>query len=340
MMIWIGFLVAVVAALAGTYLMRQYALRREIIDHPNARSSHEVSTPRGGGVAIVATFLTGLVFLRVSGQIPQHLFLALFPSGLMVAAVGFWDDHGHLPARVRLIVHFAVASWALFWLDGVGPLDLGFACLEWGWLGNVVAVVALVWLLNLYNFMDGIDGIAGTEALFVSLAAMLLGGFSSPVLFSLLGLLGASCAGFLVLNWPPAKIFMGDAGSGFLGFALGAMALAAENDDALSVWAWVILLGVFIVDATVTLMRRLVRGERVYEPHRSHAYQWVCRRLGSHLRVTLGVLAINVFWLFPWAYLASRAAQFGAAVALISLATLALLALRLGAGRAEAGAAP
>ncbi len=292
--------IVLLLSLSLTAALRRYALARSIIDVPNARSSHSVPTPRGGGVAIVVAFLVALVALAVALDFDRSILLALGGAGALIAAVGFLDDHGHVPARWRLLGHFLAAGWLLFWVGGLPALQVYGYSLDLGWGGSVIAAVYLVWLLNLYNFMDGIDGIASVEAISACLGACLLywlGGFSQHTVLPLL--LAAATAGFLHWNFPPARIFMGDAGSGFLGVMLGGLSLQAAWISPELFWCWLILLGVFIVDATCTLLRRLFRGERVYEAHRSHAYQYASRRMGRHLPVTLGVLAINLLWLLP-----------------------------------------
>ena len=202
---------------------------------------------------------------------------------------------------IRLAVHLCAALWAVCWLGGLPPLRVGSHVIQLGWAGYPVAVLALTWILNLFNFMDGIDGIAGSEAAFVAGAAafltLCLGG-SAGVAAVALALAGA-CLGFLLWNWPPAKIFMGDVGSGYLGYVIGVLALAAGREDPTALWVWLILGGVFFVDATVTLIRRVLRGDRVYEAHRSHAYQWLARRWQSHESVTITTTAVNVLWLLP-----------------------------------------
>jgi Fuc2NAc and GlcNAc transferase len=144
--------------------------------------------------------------------------------------------------------------------------------------------------------------------------------------------------GFLVWNWPPAKIFMGDVGSGFLGYLIAALATADGHDNPVAVWVWLILGGVFFVDATVTLARRTLRGDIVHEAHRSHAYQWLARRLGAHKPVTLAALALDVFWLLPSAYFALSHPKWAWWIVLAALAPLAVLALVAGAGRQEPAA--
>ncbi len=298
---WLFFLVAGVSWLL-TGLLRRYAVARCLMDVPNNRSSHSVPTPRGGGISIVLTFLAGLLLLRILSLLDDDLFIGLSGAGVMVAVIGFIDDHGHIAARWRLLGHFSAASWLAFWIGGLPLFTLyGFA-VDPGWLGNVLLVIALVWLLNLYNFMDGIDGLAGVEALSSTLvvALLFLFVFGKQEMVSLNLLMFAAVAGFLVWNFPPAKIFMGDAGSGFLGLMLGALALYSVHIEVVMLWVWLILLGVFIVDATFTLLRRLLRGDKVYEAHRSHAYQSASREYGNHRVVTLSVLVINTFWLAPW----------------------------------------
>ena len=322
--------------LAGTWLTRRYALRRNLLDRPNERSSHTVPTPRGGGIAIVAGFCAALLAWAALGNAPQAATLAaaLLPASLLTAGMGFWDDHRPLPARARLVAHFAAAGWAVAILGPVQSLPWPGATIGLGVAGTVLTVVAVVWILNLCNFMDGIDGIAGSEAVFVALAAAALGAPDSPAKVPLLMLATAS-AGFLAFNWPPAKIFMGDVGSGFLGLALAALLLAQHAHGGLPIAAAVILLGVFVCDATVTLLVRLLRGERVHEAHRSHAYQRLARRFGSHRAVTLGALAIDLLWLLPMAALAARHPEWSIPVAALALAPLAAAALLAGAGRPD-----
>lgn len=300
----LALVVAFLAALGLTGMLRRYALARSLLDVPNARSSHSVSTPRGGGLAIVVVFLGALVCLYLSGSLPPAPALAMLGAGGLIAAIGFFDDHGHIPARWRLLVHFSAAAWVLYCLGGAPTLQVFGTAVELGNWGSVLMVFGLVWLTNLYNFMDGIDGIASVEAICAGLGGAVLCWLAGlPWLVAPALLLVAAVAGFLWWNFPPARIFMGDAGSGFLGAMLGAMALIAGHAAPQLLWAWLILLGVFIVDATWTLLRRLLRGEKVYEAHRSHAYQVASRRYGRHLPVTLAVGAINLLWLFPLATL-------------------------------------
>ncbi|AUF97463.1 glycosyl transferase [Pseudomonas sp. 02C 26] len=328
--------VVVLAAFAMTWLLRRYALARSIMDIPNARSSHAVPTPRGGGVAIVLAFLAALVGMALLGAVSVDALLALGGASALIAVIGFMDDHGHIAARWRLIGHFVAAIWALFWLGGLPPIEVLGVELDLAWVGGVLAAFYLVWLLNLYNFMDGIDGIASVEAICACMGACLLYTLSGhEQLIALPLLLAGAVLGFLCWNFPPARIFMGDAGSGFLGIALGVLSLQAAWVSFDLFWCWLILLGVFIVDATFTLIKRLIRGDKVYEAHRSHAYQFASRLYGRHLPVTLAVLALNVLWLLPVALCVMLLGLDGAIGVVLAYLPLIVLAIRYRAGTLE-----
>lgn len=332
--------VAVGISFLLTAALRKYAISRSLMDVPNARSSHVVATPRGGGVAIVVAFVMSLAFLYAVGMISPSVFIAIAGAGFSIAIIGFMDDHGHIAARWRLLGHFAAAVWLLGWIGGLPPVVLLGISVNLGWAGHALAALYLVWLLNLYNFMDGIDGIASVEAICACLGACLLywlSGMDSLIWEPLL--LAASVVGFLYWNFPPARIFMGDAGSGFLGMMLGGLSLQAAWVSAPMLWAWLILLGVFIVDATFTLLRRLFRGDKVYEAHRSHAYQFASRHFGKHLPVTFAVGVINLCWLLPIAVCVIRFGLDGVLGVILAYVPLIVLAIRFHAGALEVSVA-
>ncbi len=336
MMFWWLLLALFIASYLGTALLRRYALARSLMDIPNDRSSHSVPVPRGGGLAIVICFLASLPLLAGGESLNWSLFWALLGAGAAVALLGFLDDHGHIAARWRLLGHFLAAAWVLFFLGGLPPIALFGGYYDLGWIGYALAALYMVWLLNLYNFMDGIDGIASVEALCVCVGGALLyllAGHGAQAAVPLL--LATAVAGFLCWNFPPARIFMGDAGSGFLGVMLAALSLHAGWVAPELFWGWLILLGVFVVDATWTLLRRLFRGEAVYEAHRSHAYQFAARRYGQHLPVTLAVVALNLFWLLPWALVVGLGKVDALLGGLLAYTPLWWLALQFRAGERE-----
>jgi Fuc2NAc and GlcNAc transferase len=317
-----------------TNRMRRYALDRSLLDVPNLRSSHAVATPRGGGVAIAVVVLAAVPILAWNNALAWSDVWALCGGGMAVALIGFMDDHRHVSAPLRLLGHFAVAGWTLYWLGGPPPFQILGSSIELAWTGHVTAALYLVWILNLTNFMDGIDGLAGMQAVTVcsggALLYLIAGAGWKSALMPLI--LVAATAGFLCWNWPPAKIFMGDAGSGFIGFMFGVLALRAGWADPVLFWGWTILLGVFVVDATLTLLRRVLTGETFYEAHRSHGYQHAAQRYRAHGPVTVFVGFINVVWLLPIAAAVASDRLDGAIGILLAYLPLLVLAAHFGAG--------
>jgi UDP-N-acetylmuramyl pentapeptide phosphotransferase/UDP-N-acetylglucosamine-1-phosphate transferase len=271
---WTGSFVLI--ALVGTWLARQYAVRRRLLDHPGERRSHHMATPRGGGVAIAAAILIAITMLSRARGGDSHLLYAIAAGLCMVAGVGWADDHRPLSPRIRLLAQ-AFASLLLGWavVDAGGGVPLGTA----------TGLLALV-LVNVWNFMDGIDGIAVTQCMLVAAAYAWVG--EGPTQLLALALVGA-CAGFLPFNFPRARIFLGDVGSGALGFLLAALVgwtLIGEPQPGRFV-ALMLPLTAFGIDATLTLAARVIRHERWWLPHAQHAYQHWARRLGRHVPVTL-----------------------------------------------------
>jgi Fuc2NAc and GlcNAc transferase len=331
--IWISAVSFVFAAVA-TGMMRRYALQANLLDVPNSRSSHSSPTPRGGGAAIVLAFFAGLLSLFIFERFDARVMLALLCGGGSMAIIGFLDDRRALRASVRFTVHVAAAMIAVWLVGGVSEHALADWDLHGAILGMVLAVLALIWMSNLFNFMDGIDGIAASETIFIAAAGALInwrcggdGGLTASML-----VLAAATLGFLVWNWPPARIFMGDIGSGFLGFTLAVLGLAASRRGGTPVESWVILSGIFLVDATVTLVRRVLRGERWFEAHRMHAYQKLASRWQGHLPVTVLVIAINSIWLFPWACVTAAYPSHEMSCVAAALLPLVVLFIWIGAG--------
>jgi Fuc2NAc and GlcNAc transferase len=333
-------LATLTASMLLTGLSRAVARKLALLDVPNQRSSHTTPTPRGGGIGIVAAFLSGLLYANyiVGVGFSGRFLMVLVAGSLLVAGIGLWDDITPLSARSRLPVHVMGAA-LLVW--GAGH-DAAMRFGSWQPelpqpLLGLILVLAVVGFLNLFNFMDGIDGLAGAEGVFVAGSAALLlslrggGSESLPAL-----ILAMACLGFLVWNWPPARIFMGDVGSGFLGFVLAALALrTAIFSHDLPLACWLILPGVFIADATFTLLRRMARREKWYNAHRSHAYQHAAALYGNHRPVTLVVLAINLFWLLPLSVLCVILPGFDVPLVILAYLPLLALAIKFNAGGDE-----
>jgi Fuc2NAc and GlcNAc transferase len=325
------------AAWMLTGLVRRYAIRHAMLDIPNARSSHAIPIARGGGLAIVIVYLAAVLLLRFAGLLDTPTTAGLGGGGLLIAAVGYMDDRKALPASIRFVVHLLSALWVIALLGGFADAWLRSFGLHGVLLGSVLAILSIAWMTNLFNFMDGIDGIAASEAIFIACAGAFIGwrhGAAPGVTLAMLALAGASM-GFLLWNWPPAKIFMGDVGSGFLGFSLAALGISVSAEGAIPIEVCVILGGVFLVDSTFTLLRRVVRGDRWYEAHRAHAYQRLARRWNAHLPVTAVVIGIDVIWLFPWAWAAATYREHAPLFASAALTPLVVATLACGAGRRD-----
>ncbi len=328
--------VAIEACLV-TYTVLLYSRRKQaLLDIPNARSSHTVPTPRGGGVGIVLAFVTAVSLLSIGGVLRRDLSLALAGGGLMVAGVGLIDDRRHVAPWARMTTHFVAAIWALYWLPGAPAIQIGARTWTSGPVTNVLCLIGIVWCINLTNFMDGIDGLAATESICVLAAGGGLAAIGGHLALAwLCWALAVACCGFLVFNWHPARIFMGDAGSGFLGFVLVVLLLAHTRTERTAFWPWLILFAMFWCDAGLTLFRRALRRERLYDAHRSHAYQHAARVWG-HSKTTLAIAALNVCWLAPLAYCSYRWSVYALLFLMMATAPLVFLCLTLDAGMPDA----
>jgi len=335
-------LLSVVLVVTSSVITRQLIVnshRFSKMDIPNERSSHITPTPRGGGIAFVATSLIGFLLLILNNALNGTELLALCCAGSIVAVAGHLDDRKKISgATVRLVLH---AISAIILVIGVGiPSELALfeRTVNTGIVGSILGVVYLVWLLNLFNFMDGTDGIAASEAIFVVLAGAFLNYhvLSDANHSAAAVVLAASTLGFILYNWSPARIFMGDVGSGFLGIVVGGLSLVAANQDPDLLWVWIILLAVFVSDATATLIRRLLRKQKPHVAHRSHAYQHLAIRLNSHAKVALLVLTVNIAWLLPIAFLVANKQLEGTTGVVIAYIPLLITALALGAGKDSA----
>jgi len=256
-----------------------------IHDAPNFRSLHEHPTPRTGGLAILVAVSLGWCMLFYLGYRPDIL-PWIIAASILVAAISFWDDMITLSALPRFAVQ-GVAAALLMWGGLIFP---------WGWMGVLLTWFVIVWVLNLYNFMDGMDGLSAGMALFgfgfLGLAGWLEGG-QAYAFYAWVVALGA--AGFLMLNFPPARIFMGDIGSIFLGLLAVSFSLWGVRDGLFLLWVPALIFSPFVVDATVTILRRLFDGEKIWQAHRSHYYQRLVLMGWSHKRTTLSEYLLMFF---------------------------------------------
>jgi UDP-N-acetylmuramyl pentapeptide phosphotransferase/UDP-N-acetylglucosamine-1-phosphate transferase len=289
------------ASLSITLLLARgaigYAHRRGMLDQPGQRRSHRLPTPRGGGIGIVVAMLVCLpgVLSDLPAAWPASVVAGLFAALLLVALAGWWDDHRPLPVLPRLGAQLLAV--------GLFSLSLLATGLSWWWLP--LLLIGGAWSINLHNFMDGIDGLLAQQAIFVGAGlALLAWAAEQPALAMAAAVLAASALGFWWFNRPPARIFMGDVGSGSVGLLIFAFSAMLWRVEHALLWPALILSSTFVVDASLTLLTRMWRGRRWYTAHREHLYQWLVRRGGTHARTGAAYLGWNLLIAAPLAWLA------------------------------------
>lgn len=326
-----GVLGAFAISAAVTAASIGYARRRRLIDEPGRRRSHSEPTPRGGGIAIV---LAVLVCVGPAVGVFDPALPALALALVVVAAIGWIDDHRPLHAGLRLAAHVLAALILLASLI-VLPPDVRMI----GSAGMPAAIgvlgLLIVWSINLHNFMDGINGLLATQAMFVLAACSALlfsadeSGYAAAALVCV-----AAVAGFLPFNFPRARIFMGDVGSGALGLLIAVFAIAVAALGPAYAASVLIACSAFVVDATATLLSRMLRGRRWYSAHREHLYQWLVRCGRSHRAVVgwymgwnLVVVAPALYWIHrrPWPDLPAHVLLQPGTQALVAVYSLALV---------------
>lgn len=309
--------VAFLSTIAGTWAFHSFAIDRGIVANPNFRSLHQHPMPRGGGIVFSIVFIAAVSGLWLVTAVDANLLRALVFGGVVATASGFFDDLVQIGPKIKFAIQGLLAAWVLFCFGGNPLVNLPWVPI---FFDMFVSWLALVWLMNLYNFMDGIDGMAASGAVFIctaSIIALLVVGADKALLL-VFGLLALCSLGFLLFNWPPARIFMGDSGSLFLGYCFSVLIARTVTDGQISPWTWLIMFGYFAGDTTTTTVLRIFSIKRWYGEHRSHAYQNLARILDSHLRVVRGVTLYHMLWLLPlavWSTLEPSTAPLAAALA-------------------------
>jgi len=271
----------------GCGFMRYIAIRRSVLmDVPNERSLHEQPMPRAGGAPMAAAAIiaiTVLGFIRPH-LLPQHWLMTIGIGGSLVAWIGWLDDKSSLSAGTRFSVHLIASAWAVNWLIPQEPF-----------IHKLISGFWIAWSINFYNFMDGVDGLAGAEAVIIALGAGYISGrlgLQAPL--TVAWVIAAAALGFLFWNWPPARIFMGDAGSGFLGYAFGCLAIGSGTGWNGGFYTYLLMLALFWFDASFTLIKRIVRGEKFWKAHREHLYQQAVKKGLTHHEITLTFVTLNM----------------------------------------------
>ncbi|MGB5791555.1 MraY family glycosyltransferase [Poseidonibacter sp.] len=292
------YLVLLLISFSLTYFIKNHYIKKAILDEVNERSSHTMPTPHGGGIAIAITWFIGITYLNFINEIDPTLFYSLL-VGIVISVVSFFDDIYELSAKLRMIVQSIVALLGIYFLNGFDSINLGIFSTENPIITNIFAFLMIVWFINLYNFLDGINGYAGSEAVFLTVAGFLLFGGAHFIV------LVVAVLGFLYWNFNKAKIFMGDVGSTLLGYNIAIFTLYYANEEPTNLWIWIVLFGLFWFDATLTLVRRKLNGEKLSLAHKKHAYQRLNQSGWSHFKVTNYSIGLNIV-LFFLVYLISN----------------------------------
>jgi UDP-N-acetylmuramyl pentapeptide phosphotransferase/UDP-N-acetylglucosamine-1-phosphate transferase len=280
-------LAALVPAIATAFLLISAKGRLRIIDHPNERSLHSQPMPRTGGIAIWVGIITGVLAIAISFGFRAEVGW-IMGAAFIVAAISFIDDRANVPVRIRLIIHLIAGSLLLasgisspsLWPSTETALPIGLI-----WL---FCLFYMIWMTNLYNFMDGMDGFAGGMAVIGFGTLGLLGQLAGDGYYAAMcWVVAAATAGFLMWNFPPARIFMGDTGSSTLGLLAAGLSLWADRAELFPLWLAVLVFAPFVIDATLTLARRTLKGQRIWEAHRDHYYQRLVQAGWSHRRTVL-----------------------------------------------------
>ena len=319
------FLLSVIA----THYYRRLAINKDIIASPNKRSLHDIPVPLGGGIVFSTIFTLNVFLLGVYHVISYEVLMVIGLGGMVASYFGFIDDIYDIRASVKLFMQAILAWWVLFWYNGGVLTTIEWIPFYFSWF---ITWFLLIWMMNLFNFMDGVDGMAVSGTVFVAIALvfvlLITGDVSSIVL--LLSLLIFSCSGFLLYNWPPARIFMGDSGSVFLGYLFGALIVKTTMSGDISIWTWIVVFGYFFADTNLTIILRILLVKHWYNAHKSHCYQNLARILKSHAKITGAIQIYHYFYLFPLAVWSVLKPGWGPIAAIMAIVPAAILTFRFG----------
>lgn len=323
------FVFAFVASVIGLNIYIKVALRNKIISSPNFRSLHSSESITGGGAVFSLVFFLTIVYFWIIGLIIDKIFFVLGIGGFCATLLGFLDDLFDISAIKKLFFHSILSAWSIYWLE------LGiFSNTNWipQSISMGLSILFLVWVINAYNFIDGIDGLAISGATFIFgglILIMIITNNTSELTIIYFSLLGCALA-FLIFNWPPARIFMGDSGSIFLGYLIGTLFLLTIERGDVTVWTWLVIFGYFFADTTITQFMRLILVQKWYKAHRSHAYQNLARITGSHFKVTSIIIIYHLAWLLPLMIFSIKLPNFSMLAAVLAILPAMLFCIKYG----------
>ncbi len=314
----VWFLIATVTAVISylsCWLTMHFAIRVGMIVQPGARQSHQHATPTGGGLGIIFTVVLTTVCINAFQALPDFWWFNMVPGILLLVLVGWFDDKKPLASTLRLLVQFIVSLWLLLF---AGFLDLAQHAVL-----IALTTITVVWMMNLYNFMDGSNGMAGFQGVFCATVFAVLFALGGEPAMALIALpVAAACCGFLPLNFPEARVFMGDVASVPLGFIFAGFAVYGVNAGVFGWWIPVLVMSVFIVDASLTLAARVIQQKQWYTAHKQHVYQRLIERELSHSQVSMVYQAINVVIVLPALALVKMYPQYAILTTVLTLCML------------------
>lgn len=326
-------IIAFLLTILGVHVFRRIAVKFDIVAKRNFRTLHKVDVPKGSGLVFSLVYISLIFILWIQGAVSDSLAQVICLGGLAATVFGFVDDVIDVPAIIKLFIQISLSSFTVFSLGDVSLLlEKNTPLLDLGLLGWFFSIGILVWLMNLYNFMDGVDGMAASGTVFLcgTISSLLFFVNGNAELGLIVALLASSCLGFLIYNWPPASIFMGDAGSVFIGYIFGALIIYCMLKNEISIWTWLTVFGYFGIDTTTTLILRVVRVKKWYGAHRSHAYQNLARIWDSHSKVTGLVLAYHVLWVLPLTIFSVKYTQYQEFICLLAICPIIIWTLKFG----------
>lgn len=311
------------------YFYKKIAIYFKITANPDFRTLHEKPTPRGGGIIFALIFIFVIAAFGNNFDLPQKMFYMLCIGGLIATIHGFIDDVYNIKPQIKLVIQSLLGVWVVYWLISEGLL-------AFHWIPEFILIPLMIffmiWIINAYNFIDGIDGMAASGAIFISLsiAILLIILNGSMILIHIFALLLIVSSGFIIFNWPPASIFMGDSGSIFLGYIFGSLILYSVLTNEISIWSWLTVLGYFLADTTVTQIMRVILVKKWYLGHRSHAYQNLARITNSHFKVVGGINIYNLLWVLPLTILSALTPEFAYITAILSILPALIFSFKYG----------
>jgi Fuc2NAc and GlcNAc transferase len=318
-----------VASVVLSLIYKKIASDYSILSIKNHRTLHSLPTPKGGGIVFSLLSILAVFLIWWNWQLAEGLLLALTIGGLIATVFGLADDIKNIKAQIKLIIQLFLGCWVLYCLY-FGKLPL----LELMpiYITTPTILLLMVWMMNAYNFIDGIDGLAASGAIFISITlALVLTLTGGPLeIIAIFILLASSVAGFIIFNWSPATIFMGDAGSIFLGYIFGVLLLFTALNNHISIWSWLTVFGYFFADTFLTQIIRVVTVKKWYLAHRSHAYQNLARLKNSHLKVTIGVILYSLIWVLPLTLLSALQPDIGVITTILSITPAMIVTYKYG----------